>query len=76
MSNAVKTAIAIIIYMFAGKSFLPGSLSQQRKEKTMKKTQANPDNVGPTAGPGGTHRWRQSSYHIPALSWNVFRFGK
>ena len=38
-------------------------------------TEENPKNVYPTQGPGGTMDGSRASIHIPALSWNVIRFG-
>lgn len=39
-------------------------------------TEANPDNVRPVAGPGGTVADGRAEVRIPALSWNVLRFTK
>ena len=39
-------------------------------------TEENPRNVYPTQGPGGTVEQGKASVNIPALSWNVIRFGK
>ena len=39
-------------------------------------TETNPDNVVPTAGPGGTINGGKAVIRIPALSWNVLRFEK
>ena len=39
-------------------------------------TQDNPDNVAPMSGPGGTIDNNRAQIRIPALSWNVIRFGK
>lgn len=37
-------------------------------------TEAQPDNVAPKAGPGGTMDGGRATIEIPALSWNVLRF--
>ena len=37
-------------------------------------TEENPDNVRPSAGPGGTVDGGRACIRIPALSWNVLRF--
>ena len=37
-------------------------------------TELNPDNVVPTAGPGGKIDGGKAQLRIPALSWNVIRF--
>ena len=37
-------------------------------------TEENPDNVAPTAGPGGTIDNGKAQIRVPALSWNVLRF--
>ena len=37
-------------------------------------TEANPMNVAPAAGPGGTVKDGRAEIRIPALSWNVIRF--
>ena len=39
-------------------------------------TEADPDNVIPAAGPGGTIEGGKAVIRIPALSWNVIRFEK
>jgi alpha-N-arabinofuranosidase len=39
-------------------------------------TEANPDNVRPVAGPGGTLEGGRLTVSIPALSWNVIRLTK
>ena len=39
-------------------------------------TETDPDNVVPTAGPGGTIYDGKAVIRIPALSWNVLRFEK
>ena len=39
-------------------------------------TEANPNEVIPAAGPGGTMDGDKASVRIPALSWNVLRFVK
>lgn len=39
-------------------------------------TEEDPDNVAPTAGPGGTVDGTKVSLTIPALSWNVIRLVK
>ena len=39
-------------------------------------TEANPNNVAPVAGPGGSVDAGRASVTIPALSWNVIRFVK
>ncbi len=39
-------------------------------------TEADPDNVKPAAGPGGTVDGGRAQIRIPALSWNVIRFEK
>ena len=39
-------------------------------------TEDNPDNVAPTAGPGGVIDGDVATIKIPALSWNVLRFEK
>ena len=39
-------------------------------------TETDPDNVAPTAGPGGTIDGGKAAIRIPALSWNVIRFTK
>ncbi len=39
-------------------------------------TQDNPDNVAPMSGPGGVIDNNRVQMRIPALSWNVIRFGK
>ncbi len=39
-------------------------------------TETDPDNVVPTAGPGGTIDGGKAVIRIPALSWNVLRFEK
>lgn len=37
-------------------------------------TETNPENVIPTAGPGGKADGGRFELRVPALSWNVFRF--
>lgn len=37
-------------------------------------TEAEPRNVYPTAGPGGSIQGEKAVIRIPALSWNVIRF--
>ena len=37
-------------------------------------TEKNPDNVAPSAGPGGKIDGGKAEIRIPALSWNVIRF--
>ena len=39
-------------------------------------TEDKPDNVAPTAGPGGVIDGDKATIRIPALSWNVIRFEK
>ena len=39
-------------------------------------TAENPDCVVPAPGPGGKVEHGRGSVTIPALSWNVLRFGK
>ena len=39
-------------------------------------TEENPDNVSPTAGPGGEMDSGRAAIRVPALSWNVIRFVK
>ena len=39
-------------------------------------TETDPDNVVPTAGPGGTIDGGKAVIRIPVLSWNVLRFEK
>ncbi|MBE5808833.1 MAG: alpha-N-arabinofuranosidase, partial [Clostridiales bacterium] len=39
-------------------------------------TEADPMNVAPTAGPGGTVDAGRATVKVPALSWNVIRFTK
>jgi alpha-N-arabinofuranosidase len=39
-------------------------------------TEANPDNVAPTAGNGGTIDGGQLEVKLPSLSWNVIRLVK
>ena len=39
-------------------------------------TEEDPDNVVPTAGPGGTLDGGKAELKLPALSWNVIRFEK
>ena len=39
-------------------------------------TEANPDNVAPTAGNGGTIDAGQLEVKLPSLSWNVIRLGR
>ena len=39
-------------------------------------TEQDPDNVAPTAGPGGTVDGGRAQVRLPALSWNVIRFTK
>ena len=39
-------------------------------------TEADPDNVCPSAGPGGTIENGRATVRIPALSWNVLRFAQ
>ena len=37
-------------------------------------TESDPENVFPSAGPGGTVEGGRARIRIPALSWNVLRF--